>query len=36
VFVSQTPMLDCYEDILKEKKGCLSARLQGLIAVRIF
>jgi hypothetical protein len=29
-------MLACYEEILKEKKGSLSARLQGLIAVRIF
>ena len=36
VFVSQTSVLDCYEDILKEKTGSLSAKLQCLIAMKIF
>ena len=36
VFVSQTSVLDCYKDILKDKNGFLSARLQCLIAMRIF
>jgi len=36
MFVSQTSGLDCCEDILKEKKGFLSAKPQCLIDMKIF
>jgi hypothetical protein len=35
-FVNQTSVLDCYEEILKEKKVPLSTSLQCLIAMRRF